>query len=99
MQPLRSPSAVAVVRMEGIASLVEDSPGRNNSGSSDHLDVDGDGVNLANGSEAQDIEHAQSTNSTKSDTSAIAATPTAAADRPKLYDRADTKFETAMEKL
>lgn len=87
MQPLRSPSSVAVVRMEGIASLVDD-----------RLDVDSDGVGLVDGSEAQHIDHVQPTNSAKSDTSVIATTPTAA-DRPKLYDRADTTFETAMEKL
>ena len=58
MEPLRSPSSTAVVRMEGIASLVDESPDQESSRSPSHDGASDDdlSVMVVNG-KAEDIEH------------------------------------------
>ena len=108
IHPLRSPSAIAVVRMEGIADLVEDDPDRKHGESlargeqSEGIDLGDKAHEMENGEHQQPIARnetpATDTVASEADPPAVAATE-GASDRPKLYDRADTKFETALEKL
>jgi hypothetical protein len=116
MDPLRSPSSTAVVRMEGISSLVEESPDQESNGSPSH-DGASDDLSVVNG-KAHDMEDEADPETTEasdtpmkkpltseSNTAPPPAPPATTTndqekpDRPKLYDRADTDFKSAMETL
>lgn len=114
MHPLRSPSTTAVVRMEGIASVVEESPSQDTNGSTEHDDpsddvvvVNGEGPKVAVERDEGDPETPKADipvkdplgSETETAAAAVSIEKQAIPDRPKLYDRADTEFETAMEKL
>ncbi|KEF50949.1 uncharacterized protein A1O9_12988 [Exophiala aquamarina CBS 119918] len=119
MHPLRSTSTTAVVRMEGISSLVEGSPSKESDGAAEQDDASSDGVGVPNGKlPDQGQEHgpetpkadvpakqplgfgaeAQTEKQTETAAATIPAETQAIPDRPKLYGRTDTQFETAMEK-
>jgi len=135
MHPLRSPSTTAVVRMEGIVSVVEESPAQESNGVAEHDKSPNDLV-VVNGetpkfsseqaeeeeeedpetpkANAPPVDNPLNTSEAKAepetaDAAAAAATATAtiapaekqsaSLERPKLYDRADTQFETAKEEL
>ncbi|KAK5046488.1 hypothetical protein LTR84_008291 [Exophiala bonariae] len=107
MDPLRSPSAIAVVRVEGISDLVEGVPENKNSES---MERDGLSENVHLSDRANDARNGEQQSTTDSETSVkdttfseadslTVAAKQGVSDRPKLYDRVDTKFETALEKL
>jgi len=87
-EPSRSYSSTAVVRAEGVTGIVEDGSAK---------------VDDEENKEEEDTSAGNSTRGTdKSHDTIVDGTAAAAADeseRPKMYQRSETKFQTAMEKL
>ncbi|KAL2422025.1 AB hydrolase superfamily protein C4A8.06c [Exophiala dermatitidis] len=85
MEPLRSPSSIAVVRAEGVVGVVDGGPGHD----------DDEGVRNDDRNPNSKGDYIQDKNNQVVETNQQ---PTSDS-RPKLYDRAETTFQTAVERL
>lgn len=87
LQPLRSPSSTAVVRAEGVVGMMRDDHGEAQVAEKDMMRKEEDSASLSHGVDGASSHEADG---------ALTRGPT---DRPRLYDRSETAFQTAMEKL
>lgn len=91
MDPVRTLSSTAVMRAEGIVGVVDTDAGR---GEATEPDLDGDGEQTVY---KEGVQHDGNATEARTDSNSTAVDDTG--ERPKLYDRSATKFQTAMEEL